>query len=84
MKIAHVNADHAKQEQNKLKIYKPKVMVGDLRKPNCEFTSDLVSLQHNTRFVKKYKEVDECKGSDSLQELRLQERMRRATKVMVK
>jgi hypothetical protein len=26
--------------------FKPKVLIGDLRKPNTEFTSDLVTIAH--------------------------------------
>ena len=71
MKQSMTNEEHAKQELLKMKRYKPKVMVGDLRKENCEFTSDLVSLAHNTRLVKKSKETGDCQPSLSLQQLRL-------------
>ena len=38
---------------HKKQKFKPKIMVGDLRKPICEFTSDLNFMAHNTRLIKK-------------------------------
>lgn len=64
--------------------YKPKVMVGDLRKPTCEFTSDLVLMAHNTRLVKKKMDAEGTKTSESLQQLRLRERVKRKQKTLIK
>ena len=58
------------------KSFKPKVMLGDLRKPNIEFTSDIVYMAHNTRIVKKGKTQASCVESNSLQQLRKKERQR--------
>ena len=33
--------------------FKPQIMLGDFRKPNTEFTSDLVQLAHKTRLSTK-------------------------------
>ena len=52
--------------EKRKKKFKPKVMVADLRKPNCEFTSDLVFLMHNTRLVKKQKAKCKTDESESL------------------
>lgn len=58
------------------KSFKPKVMLADLRKPNIEFTSDIVYITHNTRIVKKIKTKAQCVESRSLLELRKKERQR--------
>ena len=51
-------------------------MLADVRKPNCEFTSDLVLLAHQTRLVKSYKSQTKAINSGSLKEMRLKERLR--------
>ena len=84
MKIQNANADYAKIEMDKRKRFKPKVMVGDIHKPNVEFTSDLVTLAHQTNLVKKSKAEFNCRASNSLKELRRDERMRRANKAIIK
>ena len=48
------------------KKFKPKVMLGDLRKTNCEFTSDLVQIAHNTRLVKRKMAETKTEKSNSL------------------
>ena len=47
----HKNA--LEEEVKKRNKFKPKIMLGDIRKPSCQFTSDLVIIQHNTRVIKK-------------------------------
>ena len=59
-------------------------MLGDLRKPNIEFTSDIVYITHNTRIVKKVKTKAQCVESRSLLELRKKERQRNKFKDQVK
>ena len=73
--IPHKN-QKAAAEKRKDK-FKPKVMVGDLRKPTCEFTSDLVLMAHNTRLIKRKMDEEGAKASESLQQLRLKERAKR-------
>ena len=47
--------------------FKPQIMLGDFRKPNTEFTSDLVHLAHKTRLSQKTMGVKNgVKQSDSL------------------
>ena len=70
----HINAQKAAERMRK--NFKPKVMLGDLRKPNIEFTSDIVYITHNTRIVKKVKTQAQCGESDSLLQLRKKERQR--------
>lgn len=43
--MPHKNAV-IKAQQNPQKKFRPKVMVGDLHKANCEFISDLAVLAH--------------------------------------
>ena len=70
----HINAQ--KNAERMAKSFKPKVMLADLRKPNIEFTSDIVYITHNTRIVKKIKTKAQCVESRSLLELRKKERQR--------
>ena len=84
MKIQNANADYAKNEMDKRKRFKPKTMVGDVHKPNVEFTSDLVTLAHQTNLVKKSKAEFNCRASNSLKELRRHERIRRANNAIIK
>lgn len=48
----------------------PQQTLGDLLKPNCEFTSDLVLMAHRTKFVKKVNEASNTRFSQSLSQLR--------------
>ena len=68
----HINAQ--KNAERMRGSFKPKVMLGDLRKPNIEFTSDIVYMAHNTRVVKKGKAKTATLESLSLQQLRKKER----------
>ena len=56
------------EEQEKLNKnkFKPKKMVGDIHKPNCEFTSDLTSMAHKTKLAVKNKAKFGCTPSNSL------------------
>jgi len=63
--------------------FKPMVMVGDISKPNCEFTSDLNFMAHNTRLIKKMMAKDGGQESASLQQARLKERIKRRTKALI-
>ena len=51
------------KERNK---FKPKVMLGDLRKPSVQFSSDLNQIMHNTRIMKKKMAAMGTRPSDSL------------------
>ena len=60
----HKNSEQA--NENMKALFKPKVMLADLHKPNCEFTSDLQRMAHNTRLVKKAKAKSKTVNSPSL------------------
>lgn len=64
--------------------YKPKTMVGDLRKPNCEFTSDLNIIAHKTRLIKKKMVEMGTTESASLKQERLRKRIARKNKLLAK
>lgn len=55
------------KERNK---FKPKVMLGDIRKPSCQFSSDLVQIMHNTRIIKKKMAAMGTQQSNSLKQAR--------------
>ena len=61
---------NALEEIEKRKGYfKPKVMLGSLRKPIREFTSDLQYLQHtSSKLIKKQKKDSRCIESISLKQ----------------
>ena len=63
--------------------FKPKVMVGDLRKPQCEFTSDLNFLAHQTRLMQRKMAEERTVESDSLQQLRLKTRVKRKIDALI-
>ena len=65
--------------------FKPQVMLGDLRKPYCEFTSDLVQLAHKTRLAHKTMgPKNGVKQSDSLAQKRLNARQEGMVKKMLR
>ena len=66
------------------KKFKPKVMVGDLRKPTNEFTSDLTQIAHNTRLIKRRMQEDGTKKSVSLSQKRHKDRVRRKAQAVVR
>ena len=68
------------KERNK---FKPKVMLGDIRKPSCQFSSDLVQIMHNTRIIKKKMTAMGTRASDSLKCPRMQTIKRRKYKKLV-
>lgn len=68
------------KERNK---FKPKVMLGDIRKPSCQFSSDLVQIMHNTRIIKKKMTAMGTRASDSLKHPRMQTIKRRKYKKLV-
>ena len=64
------------KESLKPRKFKPKVMIGNLKKPICEFTSDLVLLAHHTRLVKRQMLESGTLHSKSLQQSRIGKRRR--------
>lgn len=46
-------------------------MLGDLRKPSAEFTSDLCQIAHKTRLVKRQMAESCTKSSPGLKEMRM-------------
>ena len=72
----HKNKVLERQSKSNTNKFKPKALIADVHKPNCEFTSDLVVLAHQTRLVKKNKSQAKTISSGSLKEMRLKERLR--------
>lgn len=66
------------------KKFKPKVLIGDLRKPNTEFTSDLVTIAHQSRLIRRKNAEMGTEESKSLEQIRLKDRIRHRTRVMIK
>ena len=54
------------KDREKAKHYKPRAILGDIRKPNLQFTSDLAQIAHNTRLVKKKMKQSGTKYSEGL------------------
>ena len=55
------------------KNYVPRIMLGDPRKNNCEFNSDLNLMNHQTHIVVKRNTESNTKKSKSLKQMHMKE-----------